>query len=320
MPPVPHRPPGIVLTSGAATHVGHVRTLNEDAFLEAGGAYVVADGMGGHQAGEVASAIVVATIEELAARSIPSIEMAPELVRAANEAVRAEAAASGRVGMGSTLVGLFLMKNGDEESLVVVNVGDSRCYVLSRDELRQVTKDHSYVQDLVDRGEVTAEEASHHPERNVVTRAIGIEPVVAGDFHLLPHAVMRVLLCSDGVSSELSSEQIRQILAEPSTPREAAVALIDAVLTGRAADNATALVVDVDVDVDETELPAAGGSGRAEDITAPVPVRVDTELGTTLITGVPLSVLVPTPQTEPLVTAVIEEDVESATVIDEVLR
>lgn len=235
----------MTLTWGAATDLGKVRLLNEDAHLAKLGAFVVADGMGGHKAGDVASRLVIEAINDLIGSATPDISSIEEVVRSANRSVRAYASEAGTEGMGSTLVALFVVKNADQESLIVVNVGDSRCYTLVDGVLTQITKDHSHVQELVDNGVITVDEAKLHRDRNIVTRAIGIEDIVAGDFFVLPSSAgMRVLLCSDGVSGELSSERISELLGESPSPAEAADALIRAVLEGRAADNATAVVVD----------------------------------------------------------------------------
>ena len=231
---------------GAATDVGKVRRLNEDSYLDVPGAFVVADGMGGHQAGDVASRLTIEAVQVMLSEGLPDVGTIASLVQRANNSVRAHAGSAGQQGMGSTLVGAFVVQNADEESIVIVNVGDSRCYSLVDDLVSQITVDHSLVQELVDAGEIPPEAAATHPERNVVTRAIGIEDVVAGDFFVLPALpFVRLLLCSDGVSGELSADRLGQILATVDDPAEAADALIAAVLEGRAADNATAIVVDV---------------------------------------------------------------------------
>jgi len=233
------------LSWGAATDVGKVRRLNEDSYLDLPGAFVVADGMGGHQAGDVASRLTIEAVQGMLAEGLPDVGMIASLVQRANASVRAHAGAEGQRGMGSTLVGAFVVQNADEESIVIVNVGDSRCYSLIDGVVAQITTDHSLVQELVDAGEIAPDAAATHPERNVVTRAIGIEDVVAGDFFVLPALpLVRLMLCSDGVSGELSGSQIEEILTNLVNPAEAAEALIAAVLEGRAADNATAIVVD----------------------------------------------------------------------------
>ena len=237
---------GLELEWGAATDVGKVRRLNEDSYLVTPGAFVVADGMGGHQAGDVASRLTIEAVEGLLAEGLPDVSAIGSVVTRANSSVRSHAGSVDREGMGSTLVGAFVVRNADEDSIVVVNVGDSRCYSVVDDVVAQITKDHSHVQELVDAGSIAADAAATHPERNVVTRAIGIEEVVAGDFFVLPSVErMRLLLCSDGVSGELTLEEITCVLTTVADPSEAAAALISSVLEGRAADNATAIVVDV---------------------------------------------------------------------------
>ena len=302
----------MTLSWGAATDVGKVRRLNEDAHLETSKAFVVADGMGGHQSGDVASRLVIEAIDKLIGRTTPDIGSIGDVVSNANDSVRAHANESGTEGMGSTLVGLFLVKNADQESLVVVNVGDSRCYTLVDGVLTQVTKDHSHVQELVDDGLITPDEALIHRDRNVVTRAIGIEEIVAGDFFVLPSAEhMRVLLCSDGVSGELSSSRIEELLEESTSPSEAAAALIAEVLTGRAADNATAVVIDArrtlpigatmdgEVEITGPRRPAATGD---VDITARLPrVGADTVKMITTVPTITPDASVPASKTAPTV-------------------
>mgnify|MGYP002682251684 FL=1 len=261
---------GLELECGAATDVGKVRRLNEDSYLVTSGACVVADGMGGHQAGDVASRLTIEAVEGLLAEGLPDVSSIGSVVTRANSSVRSHAGSVDREGMGSTLVGAFVVRNADEDSIVVVNVGDSRCYAVVDDVVLQITKDHSHVQELVDAGSISQDAAATHPERNVVTRAIGIEDDVAGDFFVLPSVErMRLLLCSDGVSGELTFDEIASILTSLDDPAEAATALISSVLEGRAADNATAIVVDV-----RRTLTDAAGSTEAIDVTGPRPAVV----------------------------------------------
>ncbi len=258
---------GLELEWGAATDVGKVRRLNEDSFLVSPGAFVVADGMGGHQAGDVASKLTIEAVEGLLAEGPPDVSAIGSVVARANSSVRSHAGSVDREGMGSTLVGAFVVRNADEDAIVVVNVGDSRCYSVVDDVVSQITKDHSHVQELVDAGSISSDAAAVHPERNVVTRAIGIEDVVAGDFFVLPSVErMRLLLCSDGVSGELTFEKIASLLTTVDDPVEAAAALISSVLEGRAADNATAIVIDV-----RRTLHALIDEADALDVTGPRP-------------------------------------------------
>lgn len=283
---------------GGVTHVGKVRRLNEDAMLAAPGVFVVADGMGGHAAGDEASRLVIAAFAAIATGDALALSVIADVIDDANERVRDYAGEHGHDGMGSTVVGALLIDNAGEDSLVVFNVGDARCYVLIDDELTQLTSDHSLVQEMVDQGELAPGQARSHPQRNVVTRAIGIEPSVSADFVVAPSVGwMRLLLCSDGVHGELPDERISAVLRSAESPQAAAQTLIDAVLEGRAADNATAMVVDIERRVDATVL----GGGDIEstaprriaellEVTGPRPQRVDI-----LMPPAPMPVPVPLP-------------------------
>lgn len=232
---------------GADTTVGRVRQLNEDSLLDLPGVFVVADGMGGHEAGEVASALVVETVRAALENGPPQIGALAPLVQDANLAVRRHAERSGSKGMGSTMVGAFVANNADELALVVVNIGDSRCYSVLDGHVRQVTVDHSHVQELVAAGEITPAEARVHRDRNVVTRAIGVDPIAAADFYILPPVEKeRLMLCSDGVSGELGEEQLVELLTSHRDPQATAIAITEAVMQGRAADNATVVIIDVE--------------------------------------------------------------------------
>jgi protein phosphatase len=238
---------GLRLHAAAMSDTGKVRRLNEDSFLLVPGGFAVADGMGGHNAGEVASRLTIEAVQEWLESGVPDIADVSTVVALANERVRCHAGEAGRDGMGSTLVGAFVVRNADEESVVVVNVGDSRCYLVDGASMAQLTTDHSHVQELVDAGLISPADALTHPERNVVTRAIGVEDLVAGDFFVVPSVGhCRLLLCSDGVSNEVSFEEIQRILVDEGDPCSAAAALLEAVLRTRAADNATAVVIDVE--------------------------------------------------------------------------
>ncbi len=242
------RRPSLKMTWGGSSDVGNGRTINEDAFFATPGLWVVADGMGGHEGGDVASKIVVDTGAEMAGPGLLELDDVATLVAQANDRVRDCAFETGKVGMGATVVGVALVNNGGDDALMVFNVGDSRCYSLGSDGwLNQLTTDHSLVQELLDAGEITPEEARSHSQRNVVSRAIGIEPVVAADFIMLPRtSPLRLLLCSDGVSGELSDSRIAGVLGAGSSPADSSSALLDVVLAGPARDNATALVLDVE--------------------------------------------------------------------------
>jgi protein phosphatase len=256
--------------------------------------------MGGHNAGDVASRLTIEAVQQWLESGVPEIADVSTVVALANERVRGHAGEAGREGMGSTLVGAFLVRNANEDSVVVANVGDSRCYLVEDGAMTQLTRDHSAVQELVDAGLISSADALTHPERNVVTRAIGIEEVVAGDFYVVPAVGRcRLLLCSDGVSNEVSFDEMQRILVDEVAPPQAAARLLEAVLRGRAADNATAVVIDVLrnlVDQDEfdrDELDITGPRSRVarvadpdDTVVSPV-TRVEGELIATVPTVPP---------------------------------
>jgi PPM family protein phosphatase len=256
----------VAITWAAATDVGKARRLNEDCYVAADGMFLVADGMGGHDAGDVASRLAITVCEEFLERVPLGREDVEQLVESANRRVRERAAADGTTGMGTTLSGVLLFDNGGDPALIVVNVGDSRCYSWDHDRgLVQLTRDHSVVQELVDAGSITDADAQIHPERNVITRAIGIAPAVAADFRVLPPHDQRLLICSDGVSGQLQHDTLGNRLGAADTPDAVVASLIGAVLSGPAPDNATAIVIDVVWDRD----PLAAPSGPGDEITEP---------------------------------------------------
>lgn len=202
---------------GIKTDVGNKRTFNEDSvgYYEEGnfGIYIVADGMGGHNAGEVASNmakdIVINYVLNHRDEESP-IEILNEALQNANRRIYKEGLLNDECnGMGTTITGVMIRDN----ELTVVNVGDSRVYVLKDDNLVKVTKDHSLVQELLDNGTITKEEAKYHPNRNVITRAVGTNPVVNADYYNLDlRDIEKGILCSDGLTNEVSEEEILKVL------------------------------------------------------------------------------------------------------------
>src|SRR5688572_7038556 len=276
---------------GAATHEGQLRTQNEDNHHVGDGLFVVADGMGGHLAGEVASEMAVTRLDErLPAGRLGSRD---DLVAAINEAnveiYNASQQNPEQTGMGTTITAIAVVDDPlDGEVLAVANVGDSRGYVLRHGRLRQVTIDHSFVQELVAEGAITAAEARHHPRRNIVTRALGIEPYVRVDTWTMPIIRGdRFLLCSDGLVDEVADDVIQGILATyRDDPTVTAQALVDAANASGGRDNITAIVIDVlegddppdpteEFDVipvwsDEDEDATTTGGGPAEIVADPL--------------------------------------------------
>ena len=265
-------------TWGAATHVGAVRRLNEDAYAVSDRACVVADGMGGHLAGEVASQLVTQMISDAFASKRVHVSELSDLLTDINTSVQIAGKKNNTPGMGTTVVGMVIVDNGDSPSAVVFHIGDSRCYRLAGGLMSQVTADHSHVEDLVRAGEITRFEAQTHPLRNVVTRALGVDATVEAEFFVLPDEDCRLLLCSDGLSGELHEDEIWEHLNGHVDPTEAADALVHAVLDGPARDNITAIVVDLVAPVANMSPPTRpvpivrGEATRELDVTAPLPM------------------------------------------------
>jgi serine/threonine protein phosphatase PrpC len=240
------------LVFAAATDVGRMRKNNEDSYLSAKPVAAVADGMGGHSAGEVASAIAIEELAALGERGPWENETAAtddlkQAILRANRRIREMAASDRKLnGMGTTLVAL--LQDGD--MVHVANVGDSRGYLLRQGELSQVTVDHSLVQELVDDGRLSPEDAERHPQRSVITRALGIDHEV--EFDLFTYKLQvgdRLLLCSDGLSDVVETTQIRNVLLRVRSPQKAARQLITVANEQGGPDNITVIVVDA---VDES--------------------------------------------------------------------
>ncbi|HST47465.1 Stp1/IreP family PP2C-type Ser/Thr phosphatase [Jatrophihabitans sp.] len=237
----------LTLRWGTATDVGRVRKLNEDSLLAVPTLFVVADGMGGHAAGEVASQLAVAEFARLAEQQGVSSDDLAETVQRANEHILSAGAERGdRYGMGTTLTGIGVVSAADGEQLAVFNVGDSRVYRLSDGRLDQLTVDHSAVQELVDAGRITPQAARSHPRRNVVTRSLGSQPSPAPDVWLVPPvAGDRFLVCSDGLTGELEDPAIAELLGSSDDPQAAADELVRQALAAGGHDNVTVVVLDV---------------------------------------------------------------------------
>ena len=229
--------------SASYSHVGMVRKVNEDASLDApeAGLWVVADGMGGHAAGDFVSSLIVDTLRRIpAASSLPAYVGALRTGLAqVNERVRQEAGLRGVSVMGSPLV--LLAARGNQASCLWA--GDSRLYRLRGGVLEAISRDHSYVQELLDNALISEEEARHHPRANVVTRAVGVHEQLElseAALHVLPGDSF--LLCSDGLYEELSADALGRALSLAS-PQVAVERLFDGALSGAARDNLTAVVI-----------------------------------------------------------------------------
>lgn len=236
------------LQVGTATSLGRVRVNNEDAWLAGESVFAVADGMGGHEAGEIAAHLAIDTLKH-SHLDLTVPENLESVVRQANEVVlNSPRQGIGRVGMGTTLTAAVI----DYDRLVIAQVGDSRAYLLHNDSLRRLTRDHSLVQELVYIGEITEEETHTHPRRGVITRVLGFDTEVQPDLYEVRLAPGdRLLLCSDGLHGMLDDAQIEAIVKRPMTAQQCADNLVRAANAAGGQDNITVVVIDV------TELTAA---------------------------------------------------------------
>lgn len=234
---------------GSRTDIGSLREQNEDSLVVSPPLFVVADGMGGHEAGEVASEIAVETIQEVAPEH-PDAQELGKAVEVANRAIiDASLAGKGRPGMGTTCTAVML----EESKLVIAQVGDSRAYLMHGGDLTQLTRDHSLMANMIEAGQITPEEARYHPNRSVITRALGNDLTTTPDlYEINVEAGDRLLVCSDGLTSMVEDDEIADILARQSDPQKCADALVEAAINAGGADNVTVIVADVE-----------GGLGRA---------------------------------------------------------
>ena len=230
------------LAWGSRSDVGCVRDHNEDSFLVQFPLFAIADGMGGHEAGEVASTIAVSSLAN-ASLSSPDATALGHAIEAANSAViQAAESGLGRPGMGTTCTSVII----DGNQMAVGHVGDSRCYLLHAGQLVRVTHDHSYVEELVAAGKITPEEARIHPNRSVITRALGSDPTMYADSFTIDLARGdRVMLCSDGLNSMITDDLIEEAMITTPTPQNCADTLVELALDAGGYDNVTCVVVDV---------------------------------------------------------------------------
>ncbi len=265
------------LRASAATDVGSVRELNQDAYLEAPeqGLFVVADGMGGHAAGEVASREAIAAMSRVFDRPAVTAAALADAITLANKAVWDQAAATpAYAGMGCTLTALALLDEthaaevGVPSRLAIANVGDSRTYLLRDGELTQITTDHSWVQEMVRAGEITHQDAEHHPRRSTLTRALGIADTVDVDLVTVdPVLGDRYVLCSDGLWDEVPPEALASVLRRMPDATTAANELVRQANEAGGRDNITVVVVDV-VDADTHDQALAASAALTDELSA----------------------------------------------------
>ncbi len=247
-----------MLRSGVATDIGRARDSNEDRAAAGDTLFAVADGMGGHVGGEVAARLAIETLQSAYDRN-PTVAGLREAFVAANSAIWDQSLQIEQLrGMGTTLTAAGLTVGSDGRDLMcLANVGDSRAYLMSGGQVRQITADHSLAEERVRHGEMTEAEAEVHPHRHILTRALGVSPEVDVDvWELHVKTGDRLLLCSDGLTNEVGIGQIGQVLQSVKDPRKAARALVDRANAHGGSDNVTVVVVDVLVGEEGTTEPS----------------------------------------------------------------
>lgn len=245
------------ISAGVATDTGRVRTVNEDAWCLLPRMYAVADGMGGHAAGDRASQIAIEALSDLESRPGFTAEDVQAALAAANDTMVAESSTivAGRA-MGTTVAGIAVTGAGDGDQLLAFNIGDSRVYRVVDGSLEQVSVDHSEVQEMIDSGRLDPADAADYPRRNVVTRSLGSPHAEAADTWSFPLVAGQVfLICSDGLTGELSDEQIQAVLASTAVPSEASRQLVLEAVEAGGHDNVTVVVLRVLDDEDEDTVP-----------------------------------------------------------------
>lgn len=259
-----------LLSWGAATDRGLRRAANEDSFIAQPPIFLVADGMGGHDAGADASRAAVTGFESLVGLETVTVTQVEDAFQAAVAGVGS--IVSDRNAAGTTLAGVIVTESAGAPYWLVLNIGDSRVYRLTEGELEQISTDHSAVQAMVDRGEIDSRDAEQHPQRNVVTRAVGAGSSGLPDYWLLPAARDdRIMICSDGLTKELADAEIRRVLLDEPAAQAAATRLVHEALVRGGRDNVTVVVVDahqVLLDDDDPTVPgvdAGTGNGVDED-------------------------------------------------------
>ncbi len=226
---------------------GNRRAVNEDSVVANLPIFAIADGMGGHSAGDVASDAVVTRIGAISGSDFVTTAQIEAALDAAVEDID-RVGDETTLGTGTTVTGLAMAMVDDEVQWVVFNIGDSRVYLFENDELQQITVDHSVVQELVAAGLITREQAETHPDSNVITRAVGFHERPIPDYSILPIVPgQRILVCSDGLTKELKESGIKHYLKTAASPDVAVQELVAAALANGGRDNVTVLVIDVHV-------------------------------------------------------------------------
>jgi len=235
----------IQVVFGSATDVGRRRPINEDAMRAGGSLFLVADGIGGHPGGEIASATVIAAFASLAERDRVTLEELQQAFALAVAAVAALPQGAG-AGSGTTLTGVALAEVAGDAHWLVLNVGDSRTYIMRSGVLQQISVDHSVVQELMDSGQISAKQARTDPRRNIVTRSIGVGGRAEADYWFVEaEPGDRMLVCSDGLTNELSAGHVRLVLSAGLSAQATSDRLVSQALLHGGRDNVTVVVIDV---------------------------------------------------------------------------
>ena len=244
--------PGPAMRSAGNSHIGKVRTTNEDALIVEPrlGLYAVLDGMGGANAGDVAAQVARDAVREFVHQhrtALPPRELLEAAIVGASAAVFGESQRHrDRHGMGTTVVACLVV---DAQRVVIGHVGDSRAYLWRDGRLQAMTRDHTIVEELVDRGLLSAEEAERHPYKNVLSRNLGAKPETRVDcLHLELRPGDRLLLCSDGLTDMVKESEIAEVLASRAASEDACGALVDLALEHGGRDNVTVIVTTIHFD------------------------------------------------------------------------
>lgn len=249
---------------GAATDRGRLRKVNEDRFIASPPVFVVADGMGGHAAGDLASQLAIDQFNSLAGTEHVTVSDTLGAVDRANETILAESAKDqDRLGMGTTITGIVAVMAAGSEHWMVFNVGDSRVYRVLNGRMEQITTDHSEAEEMVAAGKITREASRKYHRRNVVTRSLGTDPAPTADSWMFPPETGdRFLVCSDGLTLELDEPAIHELATSIEDPQELADQLVARAVSAGGRDNVTVIVVDgerafvqEEPDVDTTPRP-----------------------------------------------------------------
>ena len=261
----------LVLSTGARSDVGSRRAVNEDSMLVADPIYAVADGMGGHAAGDLASQAAIVQLRSIAGLSDVTVAVLQTALDDAQRSVRVISDANAR-GAGTTVTGVVAALHNGEPHWIVFNVGDSRVYRQRDGVLEQLSHDHSFAQELVDAGSMAKEDVNAYRGRNVITRAVGSDDSPADITLWAMQSAERVLVCSDGLTTEVTDASIARLLGAHPDPQEAADELVARAILNGGRDNVTAVVIDV-----VSGAPADAPAGPVE-TASPADSAVDDDL------------------------------------------